>query len=209
MKHLIKLSFITLALLLASNANAQSLPVSMGIKGGINVSNSSSKQTKSIVGYNAGLTLDVNLPSNVAIMTGLEITSKGAKMKDADLKVDATYLQLPIHLGYKMNVAPGVTAHFDIGPYFAQGVWGKTKGSQDLIHPTTGEVLKTLDINQDTFGDDVLKRFDWGLGIGVGVTFMGKIQILAGYDHGIASTKIMDEKFRNRNVFASVGWKFF
>ncbi len=208
MKHLIKLSFIVIALLLATNANAQ-LPVSMGIKGGVNISNSSSKLTKSKAGYNAGLTLDVNLPSNVAIMTGLEITNKGAKIKDADLKVDATYLQLPIHIGYKMNVAPGVTAHFDIGPYFAQGVWGKTKGSQDLIHPMSGEVLETLKINQDTFGDDVLKRFDWGLGVGVGVTFMGKVQILAGYDHGIASTKVMDEKFRNRNAFLSLGWKFF
>lgn len=206
MKHLLKLSFISLALLLATNVNAQSLPVSMGIKGGINVSNSSSKTTKSKVGYNAGLTLDVNLPSNVAIMTGLEITSKGVKMKDADLKVDATYLQLPIHIGYKMEVAPGVTAHFDIGPYFAQGVWGKTKGTLP-IEGLVGQ--ENVDVNQNTFGDDVLKRFDWGIGIGVGTTFMGKFQLLAGYDHGIASSKIMGEKLRNRNAFLSLGWKFF
>lgn len=205
MKHLIKLSFIAIALLLATNANAQ-LPVSMGIKGGVNISNSSSKLTKSKAGYNVGLTLDVNLPSNVAIMTGLEITNKGAKMKAADLKVDATYLQLPIHIGYKMNVAPGATAHFDIGPYFAQGLYGKTKGTLNLVYPESYEKSGT---SLNTFGDDGLKRFDWGLGVGVGVTFMGKIQILAGYDHGIASTKVMDEKFRNRNAFLSLGWKFF
>ena len=47
------------------------------------------------------------------------------------------------------------------GPYFACGIAGKTKF--DLGNDTERKV--------DTFGDDALKRFDAGLGVGVALEF--------------------------------------
>lgn len=192
MKNFIKISFVTLALLLATNTNAQLLPISMGIKGGVNLSNVNTEATKSKAGYNAGLTLDVNLPANLAIMSGLELTTKGAKFKNIDGSINAMYLQLPVHLGYRVKLVPGVSAHFDLGPYFAQGIGGKIKAA--------GEKVNTF---------DAYDKFDWGLGIGVGVTFLGKIQVRAGYDHGIANIAKAGDSQRNQNAFASVGYKFF
>lgn len=196
MKNFIKISFVALALLLGTNASAQLLPVSLGIKGGVNLSSMDIKgaKTKSKAGYNAGLTLDVNLPANLAIMTGLEVTTKGAKAKGGDGTINATYLQLPVHMGYRLKLVPGVSAHFDLGPYFAQGLGGKVKED--------GE-------KSNTFGDDALKKFDWGLGVGVGVTFLGKFQVRAGYDHGFANIAREEGNVKNRNAFLSVGYKFF
>lgn len=192
MKNFIKISFVTLALLLATNVSAQLLPVSLGIKGGVNLSNMDTEATKSKAGFNAGLTLDVNLPANLAIMSGLEVTTKGAKFKNVDGSISATYIQLPVHLGYRLKLVPGVSAHFDLGPYFAQGVGGK---------------IKVSDEKGNTF--DAYDKFDWGLGIGVGVTFLGKIQVRAGYDHGLQNIAKAGDSQHTRNAFLSAGYKFF
>lgn len=203
MKNFIKISFITLALLLASNANAQLLPISMGIKGGINSSTVNTKGWDSKSGFNAGITLDVNLPANLAIMSGLEITTKGAKSdlmipgasEAVNAKMNATYLQLPAHLGYRIKLIPGLRLHVDAGPYFAQGIGGKSK--------IDGE-------KSSTFKDDVFEKFDWGIGVGAGVTVLGMVQVRTGYDWGMKNvSKIDGMNVKNRNFYASVGFNFF
>ncbi len=207
MKNFIRIALIALFVAAATNASAKVLPVSLGVKGGINMSTLSKKDYKSKVGYNAGITVDLNLPSNLALMTGLEINTKGAKAKEGDWKMNATYLQLPIHLGYKMDFAPGLSAHFDLGPYLAQGIGGKTKFTEE-IYDDNG-VQGTQKTSKNTF-DNGFDKFDWGLGIGVGVTMLNKIRIQVGYDHGLKNISQSKEwKLRNRNVSASVGFLFF
>ena len=201
MNKIIKISLATLFLLLTTvTVNAQLLPVSLGLKGGVNFSRANGDITKNKSGFNAGLTLDLNLPAGWAIMSGLEITTKGTKFKESDVSVNAMYLQLPIHLGYKFGV-PGAKFHFDFGPYFAQGIGGKTKNSY------LGEKVNTF---------DYYDKFDWGLGLGVGVTFLGKIQIRMGYDLGLKNIAGkfkeedgVDAKFKNRNAYVSAGLMFF
>lgn len=195
MKKLLKILLTAFVLLIATTSiKAQELPVSIGIKGGVNFSNISTDGFKSKTGFNAGITVDLNLPSGVALMSGLEINTKGAKIEDTDFSRDAIYLQLPIHVGYRVSL-PGIRFHFNFGPYFAQGIGGKTKGLDGVKY--------------DTFGDNGLKKFDWGLGLGVGTTFLGRIQVRIGYDHGLANIGRNDVKVRNRNAYASVGFLFF
>lgn len=201
MNKIIKISLATLFLLLTTvTVNAQLLPVSLGLKGGVNFSRANGDITKNKSGFNAGLTLDLNLPAGLAIMSGLEITTKGTKFKESDVSVNAMYLQLPIHLGYRFGV-PGARFHFNLGPYFAQGIGGKTKGVD-----TEGDKFKA-----DTFGSATgqLRKLDWGLGVGVGVTFLGKIQVRMGYDHGMKNLAREGGKFKNRNAYVSAGLMFF
>ncbi len=197
MKNFIKLSFVTLALLLATNANAQLLPISLGVKGGITSSTVNTKGYESKSGFNAGLTLDVNLPANLAIMTGVEINTKGAKMKESGYKMNSTNLQLPVHLGYRIKVIPGFRLHLSAGPYFAQGIGGKTEIAE-------GKKVKTFS------GDNaILKKSDWGLGVGAGATVLGMVQVRVGYDWGMANlAKHGDESVKNRNFYASLGLGF-
>ena len=201
MKNFIKITLASLILLFTTTTlNAQLLPISMGVKGGVNFSSANGEPAKYKTGFNAGLTVDLNLPAGIAIMSGLELTTKGTKFEDTDISVNAMYLQLPIHLGYRFGV-PGVKFHFNLGPYFAHGVGGKVKNSY------LGEKVSTF---------DYYDKFDWGLGIGVGVTLLGKIQIRAGYDHGLKNIASKFNKaegenadFKNRNLYVSAGLLFF
>lgn len=184
-----------------TKVNAQLLPVSLGIKGGYNTSTMSGDDRKSKSGFNAGLTLDVKLPASLAIYSGIEVTSKGMKTKNTDASLNATYLQIPIHLGYRINTIPGLGLHFSFGPYFSQGIGGKFKFAGNKI---------------DTFGDSgVLKRSDWGLGVAVGARVLGLVQVRTGYDFGLMNVNKKDienniiGKTKNRNFYVSLGFNFF
>lgn len=210
MKNQLKISLLIISMLIAIAVSAQQ-PISVGVKGGLNVSNQKYKSgdlsysPDSKIGFNVGLTLDLNLPSNLALMSGLELTTKGSKIKEeGEITMNAMYLQLPVHLGYKIEVAPGTKVHFDAGPYLAYGLGGKTKLK-----------VESFEEEEDTFGKDAFKRFDFGLGIGAGITFMDKIQVRLGYDHGLVNVANSDNsedielKVNNKNFYVSLGYLFF
>ena len=94
-----------------------------------------------------------------SFQTGLNFISKGVKgngVTDAWDVVDVTINQLYLEL-------PLMAFFFKGGPYLAYGVGGKTK-------------IDGVSEKADTFGDDGLKRFDAGLGLGVAFEF-GKIVV--------------------------------
>lgn len=196
MKNFLKVLLLTTGIALASTASAQLLPISLGVKGGTNVSNLSTDDAKSKNGFNAGLTLDVNLPAGFGIFSGLEVNTKGAKSENeiSDLKYNPIYLQLPVRLGYRLKLLPGLRAHFGFGPYFAQGIGGKVKGTEG------GEK-----VDAKIFDDNGWKKMDWGLGAEVGVTVIGRIQVRTGYDFGLKNVARGDEKVKNRNFYVSAG----
>lgn len=240
MKTTIKACIVTIALLAGINMNAQISPLKFGIKAGANLSNLGGDidDTSSKAGFNAGITIDLSLPAtSLYISTGLEFTTKGAKfdMNDElsgvdvtfkDCKINASYLQVPIHLGYKVKIAPLTSINFHAGPYFAYGIGGKVKLGDDMkvsyngttqtvnikefikeYESQTGDEID-IETENDTFSDDGFKRFDFGIGIGAGVE-ISKIGIGIGYDFGLSNvSQDSDFKVRNRNGYVSVGLKF-
>lgn len=214
MKTILKTSLIAIALLLGISANAQEKPLTFGVKAGMNLSNfSGDGDSDSKIGFNAGVTVDYALSSDLYLLSGLELTTKGAKAEYSEsesgvsVKYKATatpmYLQLPVHLGYKLTVTEGTKIVFHAGPYIAYGIGGKTKTK------ASANAL-SIDINhedkEDFFGDEGAKRFDFGVGLGAGVEF-GKIGVGLGYDFGL--TKLYDEgNSKNMNAYLTVGYKF-
>lgn len=209
MKATIKASLLAVALLVGISINAQVGPISFGVKAGMNLSNMHESDGggngDAKVGFNAGVTLDYAFASDVYLMTGLEYSLKGTKQDN--LKLNLSYLQLPVHVGYKLTVAPGTKIVFHVGPYIGYAVDGK---------------WKIGGISVDAFGDEMkaqgaslLKRFDFGVGLGAGVEF-GKIGIGLGYDFGLANTaksfeyegEKYDSKLRNMNAYLTLGYKF-
>lgn len=78
-------------------------------------------------------------------------------------------------------------------PYLAYGVGGKTK-------------IDGVSEKADTFGDDGLKRFDAGLGLGVAFEF-GKIVV--GVETGTSFTKVASgASAYNLSALATIGYKF-
>lgn len=199
----IKTVLFLIALLIGVNASAQLgiNPLSFGVKGGVNMSNFGGdlKDTSAKAGWNAGITVDLSLPANLYLASGVELTTKGAKYRvegvSSKASVSPMYIQIPVHLGYKVHAFPTTNILFHAGPYWAYGLSGKQK--------IGGEKF-------DFFGDKgIAKRNDFGLGFGVGAEFLGKIMVGANCDFGLLNiSDVKGTTIRNQNAYLSVGYKF-
>lgn len=211
MKTALKTSIIALALLIGINVSAQEKPVTFGLKAGMNLSNMTEDlKGDAKVGFNVGVTLDYAFSPNLYLLTGLDYSLEGTKEDNA--KINLSYLKLPVHFGYKLPVTDNIKMVFHAGPYIAYAVDGKYKMGS---------------ISVDAFNDDLvnalgykMKRFDFGIGLGVGAEF-NKLCIGLGYDLGLTDlldiknssklnqiTGIGDPKGKNMNAYLTVGYKF-
>lgn len=210
----LKLSFLIAFLGMVTLVGAQT--ASLNIKGGLNMSNFygddlSDKNLKP--GFHIGVGADLELVPNVALQTGLFFSTKGAKYSydvpivgKVEYNINANYLQLPVHVAYKIDVTPGTKIVFHAGPYIAYGIGGKRK-----IESKFTEDLKPIIGDQEinTFDKDYgFKPFDAGVGIGVGAEF-GLIIVDLGWDMGLTNISRMDKgNVKTQNAYLSLGYKF-
>lgn len=187
-----------------------------GIKGGLNMSNFygdelTDKNMKA--GFNIGVTADLGLTNEVYLQTGLFYSSKGAKyhydipiVGDLEYNVTANYLELPVHVAYKLDVTPGTKVVFHAGPYVAYGIGGKRKVVSNFTQDME-DIIGKQDLN--TFDKDYgFKPFDAGVGLGVGAEF-GVISVDLGWDMGLTNiSRLKDGNVKNQNAYLSLGYKF-
>ncbi|MCK9500911.1 MAG: porin family protein [Fermentimonas caenicola] len=197
---------LMLVLALFAMVTAVSAQVSLGVKGGINMSNLYGDELDNEnvkIGFNVGLLADIDFSFNSAIQTGLFFTTKGYKYDSGNLDYteNLMYIQLPVHYAYKIDVTPGTRVVFHAGPYAAYGVGGSRKLD-------AGE-LGSLEVDK-IFGDGMsqYKPFDAGLGLGVGAEF-GPILVDLGWDMGLVNiSNTSNGNVKNQNAYLSVGYKF-
>ncbi len=192
MKKIFSLAVVAVVALSASAQNIQ-----FGVKGGLNASSLSNiEDAVGKLGFNAGVTADYQLAGSLYVLSGLEYTTKGAEISIPGSIQDYTstlsYLQLPIHAGYKISIADDTRLVLHAGPYLAYALSAKTKVGS-----------KKTDIIDD------MNRFDAGLGVGAKAE-LGKISVGLGVDYGLTTINKNTEDGKNRNVNASlsVGYKF-
>ncbi|QRX63936.1 PorT family protein [Dysgonomonadaceae bacterium zrk40] len=201
---------LTAVIAMLAIVTAVSAQVSLGIKGGVNMSNLvyddevDDKNPK--IGFNIGLAADVDFAPNMALQTGLFLSTKGFKSvndaMDTEYTENLMYLQLPLHLAYKVDVTPGSRIVFHAGPYAAYGVGGSREAK-------VGSLSGEWDVDK-IFGDanGQYKPFDAGLGLGVGAE-MGAFLIDLGWDMGMVNISNRDNgNTKNQNAYLSVGYKF-
>lgn len=202
-----RLTAIVVMLALVTAVSAQ---MSLGIKGGVNMSNLvyddevDDKNPK--IGFNIGLSADYEFAPSMALQTGLFFTTKGFKAvnetMDAEYTENLMYVQLPVHLAYKMDVMPGTRIVLHAGPYAAYGVGGSRKVE-------VGTLSSEWDVDK-IFGDALgqYKPFDAGVGLGVGAEF-GAILVDLGWDMGLINISNRDNgSVKNQNAYLSLGYKF-
>jgi hypothetical protein len=196
-----------LVLAMFAVATAVSSQVSLGVKGGVNMSNFYGDELDNEnvkIGFNVGLLADYEFSYNSAIQTGLFFTTKGFKYdsQNLDYTENLMYLQLPVHYAYKLDVSPGTRVVFHAGPYAAYGIGGSRKLD-------VGELSGEWDVDK-IFGDGAgqYKAFDAGLGLGVGAEF-GPILVDLGWDMGLVNISNADNgNIKNQNAYLSIGYKF-
>ncbi len=183
-----------LAAVVALSASAQN--IQFGVKGGLNASSLSNiEDAVGKLGFNAGVTADYQLAESLYVLSGLEYTVKGSKFSDVEVSsgsFNLSYLQLPIHAGYKMSIADNTRLVLHAGPYLAYALSAKTKAGSEKTDIIDG-----------------MNRFDAGLGGGAKVE-LGKISVGLGVDYGLTTVNKDTEggKSRNMNASLSVGYKF-
>lgn len=198
----------------------------IGPRVGLNVSSLSTDKLgefdlDSKVGFNVGVAVEFPIVRSFYVNTGLFYTTKGAKKEFVEgsetdkYTFNAGYLELPVYASYRLNFAEASQLQINFGPYFAYGVNGKAKNEYtDAEYPEDN-----LDTEIDLFGttenaDDPkagFKRFDCGLGVGLGYTF-NRIYLGINYQFGLVN--IADKKqwgagkIKNNNFNISIGYNF-
>jgi hypothetical protein len=216
---------VLLAALLASvvSTTVYSQDLRFGVKAGLNLSNMSITNVDNIKykpGFVVGVTLDIPVASDIYVLTGLELSQKGFKLTNSQsvgtvkveekLTTSPLYLQLPVHIGYKIEIADGTYFVPQAGPYLAYGLGGK--GHQKFSGEVAGFAAGT-DNDYALFGSDGgLKNLDLGIGVGFGLE-IDHINLNIGYDIGLINVaKISesdnDSSAKNGNLFVTVGYKF-
>lgn len=220
-------------------------------------------KSKFLIGYAAGISVDIPVWKQLSVQTGIWAKMKGAKLntetrethepdsykgtwvrwtKDTkDNKTyNATYIQIPILVTYRHELSEKMHIEANLGPYFAYGIGGKYKGEHSTyttnathsatLNKTTYSSKETSsETESDFFGDiDIqdgenkggigIKRFDWGVSLGVGFTYNKKYYIGCQYDLGMADMidhnsnayKDAKEKYslKNRNLSVVIGYNF-
>lgn len=205
------LLFFALVAMSVVSVNAQD-NLKWGVMAGMNVSKYTITGFDSRIGFHAGVKAELGLSqeaSGAYMDFAALLTLKGAKIDGgsiASIKFNPYYLEVPVHVGYKYAVNDDFALFGNVGPYIAVGLFGKAKAKVDGNIADLGE-LGTNSASEDIFGDDGLKRFDFGLGLKAGVEFSKKYQVAISYDFGLVEVA-KDLGMKNRNLMLSLGYMF-
>lgn len=223
-----KVLLIAFSFFIAVSSYSQDKLFSLGVRAGMNLSDMSVEHsdTKARVGYQFGIVGEYKLPNDFFLQSSLNVSSKGTKV-DLDIDYDfngdgipdkgsvkttwnATYLELPVLVGYKVNVTEGFGLKFMAGPYIAYGIGGKITGtaSVDMGIPDGGYELYSGKDKMDSFSDESLKHFDFGLLGGVAADYQ-KFTITLGYEYGLSNVSQGSNGIHNRNAFLTIGYNFY
>lgn len=180
-----KILLLLLATLYFGGLRAQE--VRLGVFTGMNISNPSELDSK--LGFNIGVKGELQFQNNMYLELGLSLSSKGWKSKgyyDAITLETSTwkgtpyYLEIPLHLGYKTSVGENIKLLGSVGPYVGLGMFGKSAYSVD----SKNKVVTTT-TSDNLFKDKLQERFDWGVGVSLGVEIHNHYQLSLGYNLGL------------------------
>ena len=160
--------------------------------------------------------------------TGLLFTGRGAKAETTlgagNVYVKTTfnpyYVELPLNVLVKFPMGKGSNFFINAGPYAAIGVAGKSK-SESRVFGVTSNSEENIKFNnddpttnqQEDAQYDKLKRFDYGINVGGGITIKHFI-LKANYGIGLAKIGSTErdnnenDKNKYRTLSFSVGIPF-
>ncbi len=213
-----KIRILTILLTLAvAMPFAAGQKTSFGILGGINFQNLNGKdsdgdklENKIKPGFHAGFNVQIPVVSDFYFQPGLLFTTKGCKNKEdnPDMKINISYLELPLNFVYKPLVGKG---HFMLGfgPYLGLGISGKVKSGNDSEDI---EFKNKVDSPVTTL---TLRPFDAGANIFAGYELPGGLFFQLNTQLGLLNiqpeyTGIVDNEssFKNTGFSLSAGFRF-
>ncbi len=236
MKHISLSLLLLLIFILPSAGLAQQSPFDFTFRAGLNLSylsfdNEGVPGNRIKPGVNLGLAANYHTGENLFLQTALTFTTKGARIKGdiplgfpgnvvvsgrtetPMLTSQQMYVQVPLHVGYKIPLTSEKKLTVQAGPYAAYGVAGKTRLAANVLY---GDYIDDTPVEANTFGGRGLQKLDYGAGAGIGLD-LGSTIISLNYELGlrnIAPTGVTyipfyhDTSYKNRNLCLQVDFRF-
>ncbi len=215
-----KFSILLIALLTASFMIAQEQSkISFAILGGANLQNLNGKNISGdnlkndmLVGYHAGVNVQIAIAPEFYFQPGLMYATKGAKNTIGSFVGTTTlnYIELPLNMVYKANLGNGAIM-LGFGPYVAYGIGGKWKGEVGSIS-MSGDIKfqNTFDSNDRYYN---YKAFDAGANIFFGYEMAAGIFVQLETQFGMLNINpegsTNDKSVTNNTGFGlSLGYRF-
>ena len=203
-------------LLLSVSTGSYAQKLRVGVTAGLNISSPSDYDSKT--GFNVGVKGEWGLPNvskGLYLDFGVQLSSQGwensryydnQKKQSLQWKGNPYFLNIPIHIGYKVSLGHNTSLFAHVGPYVGIGLFGKNK----LVTETEAGKKTTTTLADNVFGDKQAERFDWGIGGKVGVEFAKHVQIALGYDWGLKNLKTSSNPvdFKNKVFSVSCAYVF-
>ena len=143
---------------------------------------SSSVESKS--GFQLGVVGEYSVGEKFVIQPGLLFATQGflnsMEAENGKLEIDwnLNYLQIPVNATYKFG-SRNTKFFLQAGPYLGYALGGKLKGK----FKEDGKVTNSDDENIK-FGNNEMKRMDFGIGFGLGLQIYA-VQLALGYQFGV------------------------
>lgn len=195
----------------------EKLPVKFGIKAGGNAA-SFSEQKLSInnqkIGFHAGAFVNIPLSQKFSLQPEVLYNQLGARsvISSTDVTIESTniktqheykaslnYISVPLMLQMK----PSQNFYIEAGPEFSYFLNGKTTGDRTITTTTGGTTTTQTESHSDEFNKDNIKKFNVGLGLGLGYDFTPNLGINARYVNSlthIANNSGIAEQDKNINT---------
>ena len=208
-------------------AHSQTTDVSrtaFGILGGVNFQNlngkdfdGSSLNNDMIIGFHAGLNVQIPIAPEFYIQTGLLFSSKGAKNSEGTINstYQLYYLELPLNLVYKAPLGTGFVM-VGFGPYVGYGISGTvtTEGGGSEKIESDVEFKNVVEAT-DPSTTPYFRAFDFGANVFVGYEMANGVFLQLNSQLGIANIYPEDHRFtggdkevKNTGFGLSLGYRF-
>lgn len=228
-----------LALCFAGNASAIDYEPEEGVTIQINAGMTISTLTGidlggAKAGGTAGIKFEYMLPSmfGTYVNAGADWTMKGASKSwnesfeghNGQFPVSNTstlhYLQIPIHVGFRYNLADNLGIYGEVGPYFSMGINGKNSTTVSADGTWVKEFEGSYNLFSSHDDKPYFQIWDFGFGFRIGAEYENHYSLSIGMDWGI--TDMFRDKYRdkmadknipldmahNYNTYITLGYRF-
>lgn len=209
---------------LALGAQAQET-TTFGIRAGVNFQNINGRdvfdeklENKLKTGFHVGVNAEVPVARDFYVQPGVLFTTKGAINKDdEDIKLNLSYIEVPINFLYKPVLGAGRLL-LGIGPYIAFGIGGNVSNASGEER----DIEFTKEVSPQDFASATaaghypyFKRFDAGGNLLAGYEFSNKFSFqlnaqlgMININSDIEGISDNDTKFKNTGFGLSLGYRF-
>jgi hypothetical protein len=199
-----------LMFLLSLSVQAQE-GVRFGVLGGVNFQNINGKDSDGDklendlkFGFHAGVNAMLGIAPEFYLQPGILFSTKGCKFNETDVKLNVSYLEIPLNFLYRGELGNGAVL-IGFGPYLGFGLTGKLKDDDG------NSIDVEFSNDQGTSETVTMKRFDAGANVfagyelSTGIFFQLNTQLgLLGINPETSGS----ETWKNTGFGLSAGYRF-